>query len=185
MSSHPTPNVIATQLRQLARLLEDQGPRVIDLAAALATRGMPSAVGGSGSRSADTTTSVERAAGTHLDTDRNDHWDDIDLRLARLLRIIWRAALETDTTINRIAAHGNDLDPLPAGTGNCVCCGTFTRPDHRHPDRRLRSGFCPPCHQAWLRWRQTRTTDRNAFIHARRKALLAAAEERERKTLNA
>lgn len=185
MTNHPTPKVIATHLRTVANLLDDHGTLAIDLAAVLASRGLPSAVGGSGSRSADTTTSVERAAGTDQDTDRNTRWDDIDVRLARLLRLTWKVGLDVQTTIGDIVAHAQDLDEVPAGTGSCLCCSNICRPDHRHPERRLRSGFCPSCYKAWIRWRQHHHPDRSAFVFDRRAELLRRAQQRESRRLGA
>lgn len=183
--NHPTPKVIATHLRTVANLLEEHGTLAIDLADVLASRGLPSAVGGEGSRSSDTTSSTERAAGTagdpDQDTTRSTRWDDIDLRLARLLRLTWKLGLDLQTTIGGIVAHAQDLDQLPAGAGNCECCGNFIRPDHKNPDRRLRSGYCPACHRDWLRWRQHHHPDRAAFVRYRRAELLRRAQERERK----
>lgn len=187
MTNHPTPKVIATHLRTIANLLDDHGILAIDLAAALATRGLPSAVGGTGSRSADTTTSVERAAGADLeeDTTRSTHWDDIDVRLAKLLRLTWKVGLDVQTTIGDIVAHAQDLDDVPAGTGSCLCCTTICRPDHKNPGRRLRSGFCPSCYRAWIRWRAQHHPDRAAFVRDRRADLLRRAQDRERKRIGA
>lgn len=181
MTSHPTPRVIATHLRSIAKLLDDHGALAIDLADVLAARGLPAAVGGNGSRSADLTTSTERAAGADNDRDRDNRWDDIDIRLARLLRLTWKLGLDVEATIGDIVAHGDDMDILPAGTGYCVACDNFIRPDHKHPDQRIRSGFCPSCHRAWLRWRQHHHPDRAAFIRDRRVELLHRAQQREQK----
>lgn len=179
MANHPTPKVLAEHLRQVAKMLDEQGILAIDLASALAARGLPSNTLGDGSRSADDTSSTERAAGANQDGRRDDRWDDADLHLAKLLRLIWKVGLDVETQISRLIAHGSTIDQLPAGTGNCVCCGNFVRPTAKRPDHRLRSGFCPPCHRAWLRWRGRNHPDRVRFVNERRAELLAKATARD------
>lgn len=181
MTSHPTPSVLATHLRHVAKLLDEHGLLAIDLADVLAARGLPSAVGGNGSRSADPTTSTERAAGADNELERDTRWDDIDVRLARLLHLLWKVGLDIEGTIAGIVARADDIDELPAGSGHCIACGNFIRPDHKHPDRRIRSGYCPACHSAWIRWRQHHHPDRAAFVRDRRAELLVRAQARERK----
>lgn len=185
MTSHPTPGVIAAHLRNVANLLADHGRLAIDLADVLASRGLPANTLGDGSRTSADSTSTERAAGLAGDPDdnttRTTRWDDIDVRLARLLHLIWKVGLDVEGTIGDIVARADDLDALPAGSGHCVACGNFIRPDHKHPDRRIRSGYCPSCHSAWIRWRQRNHPDRAAFVRWRRADLLARAQERERK----
>ena len=192
MSNHPPPKELAKQLRALANMLDNNGGHALELADALAARGYPSATGGSGSRSASTTTSVERAAGFTNDEedDENDkrditrkptRWDHANADLDRILNLLARTAHKTEAYLDDLFAHASDEDWLPAGSGNCICCGNFTRPDFKHPERRLRSGYCPPCHFAWLRWRQHNYPDRAAYVRWRRADLLKRAEEREAK----
>lgn len=180
--STPAPTTIAARLRALANTLDDHGNHAQELADALASNGYPTATGGNGSRSADETTSVERAAGTNNDTTRKPtRWDHANTDLARLLDVTNRTARATNRYITDLLAHASDEDMLPAGTGFCLCCDNFIRPDHKHPERRLKAGYCPACHQAWLRWRQTHHPDRGQFVHDRRIELLRLADEREAK----
>lgn len=188
--SHPTPKDIARQLRAVANTLDNNGDHALELADALAARGYPSVTGGSGSRSAATSTSVERAAGAHSESEENDtkitsrkpsRWDTANTDLARTLTFLTSAARATERYIDDLFDHASDEDWLPAGSGNCICCGNFVRPDYKHLERRLRGGYCPACHQAWLRWRQHHYPDRSSFVHERRAELLKRAEEREAK----
>lgn len=189
--SHPAPKDIARQLHALANTLDNNGHHALELADALAARGYPTATGGNGSRSANRTTSVERAVGfTGDDNEDNDdtplsrkpdRWATANTDLDRILELLARAARSTEAFIDDLFDHASDEDWLPAGSGNCICCGNFIRPDHKHPNRRLVSGFCPACHQAWLRWRQHHYPDRAAYVRDRRAELLKRAEEREAK----
>lgn len=189
MSGHPGPKDIARQLRTLANTLDNNGHHALELADALAARGYPTATGGNGSRSASGSTSVERAAGTHSDNEDDDNraarhpdrWANANTDLASLLSLLTQSARATETYIDDLFDHASDEDWLPAGTGNCICCENFIRPDYKHPDRRLRAGYCPACHQAWLRWRQHHYPDRAAFVRDRRAELLRLADEREAK----
>lgn len=169
MIRHPKLSVIAKQLRHLADTLDDEGAKAITRAAVLAARGYPTSTGGTGvNGSRSTTSSVERAAGLP----GNNHgltpppYAGIDERLAKLLRVIWDAAIRTDNTIAEINHHASDDDKIPAGTGHCDACDQFCRPTARNPDFRLRSRLCPTHYHAWRRWRQTNpgcTTDQFAY----------------------
>ena len=65
---------------------------------------------GTGARTADPTSSTERAA---LDPDR---YATIDQDLARTLRHIWHTSLVARTLMAEVDAHAPDDDPVPAGT---------------------------------------------------------------------
>lgn len=188
MSGHTEPKDLAKQLHALANTLDTNGHHALELADALAARGYPTATGGTGSRSASTTTSVERTVGFSDDPNDNtpiarkpNRWDHANVELDRVLDQLAAATRAAERFIDDLFDHASDEDWLPAGSGNCICCGNFVRPDHKHPDRRLRSGYCPACHQAWLRWRQSHYPDRAAYVRDRRAELLDLAEKRERK----
>lgn len=152
---HPTPKVLAQQLRALAVLLENDGPQAIRVAPQLAARGWPGGTmgDGTGARTSDATSSVERAAGVTQDAKPADmkhgRHAGADARLARLLRLVWKTGLDIETLIVDLLAHGDDVDVIPAGTGECECCSRFVRPTADRPHDRLRSGLCDPCRKAW------------------------------------
>lgn len=189
MSTHPAPKELARQLRDLATLLDHNGHHALELADALAARGYPSATGGNGSRTSSNSTSVERAAGTHSDSEEDDNkptrrpgrWANANTDLAAILDHLTTATRLTDTYIADLFDHASDEDWLPAGTGNCACCGNFVRPDYKRPNNRIVSGYCPACHQAWIRWRRTHYPERAAYERSRRADLLKKAEQREAK----
>lgn len=135
----------------------------------LAARGYPSSTLGSGSRSSDTTSSTERAAG--VATGRLPRYVDLDVTLAARLRTLRYTADEVAALVRELRSHERaDLsdDPTPAGTGSCVACGEFVRPG-TDPDRRLRSGLGPACHSSYMRWQKTHPhSSRSDFIGWRR-----------------
>ena len=156
MIRHPAPSVLAKNLRQVADRLDDQGNRAIRQATVLAARGWPATTTGcDGSRSSDPTTSTERAA---LNP---GPYDDIDNRLARQLLLAWHVCLELHASIDMILAHANDDDPIPPGTGHCLRCERFCRPDDHKPHNRIVSAFCPACYHKW--WRLGKP-ERSTFI---------------------
>jgi hypothetical protein len=142
---NPTPTVLARNLRQLADQLDDQGPRAIRMAHLLEARGWPNSTNGNGSRSSDQTSSTERAA------INPGPFDDIAGRLTRQLNLLDSAARLTFATINTILTCAADDDPLPAGTGTCLRCDKFVRPDNKRPHNRIKAGLCPSCHLKWWR----------------------------------
>ena len=153
LPSHPSTRSIARTLRDVARLLDADGPKAETAARTLAARGFPTGTlgDGTGSRSTSSSTSTERAA--HVDDPqlRPGDYDGADQRLATLLRLAWQTCLTLQTTIPDLLAHAEDLDPVPVGTGFCECCGRFCRPSEDKPNERLRSGFCNACRMAWTR----------------------------------
>jgi len=147
MIRHPAPSVLAKNLRQVADRLDDQGNRAIRQAIVLAARGWPATTNGiDGGRTADPTSSTERAA---LNP---GPYDDIDNRLARQLQAAWHCCLELHASIDMILAHANDDDPIPPGTGICAVegCDHVCNP-RKKPDDRLRSGYCPKHYKRWVR----------------------------------
>ena|GEM_PF-3621290 len=153
MIHHPAPSVLAKNLRQLADRLDDIGTHkpaccrcIRCRAQTLAARGWPATTNGTdGGRSSDPTTSTERAA---LNP---GPYDDIDNRLAQQLQAAWHCCLELHASIDMILAHANDDDPVPAGTGRCLRCDKFVRPDGKHPHNRIQAGWCPACYRKWAR----------------------------------
>lgn len=165
---HPDARTIASHLRAAARLLEDSGTRARKNAAVLAARGWPAATLGDGLPRAGTPGKpTERAARVDADTQAAGHWDDVDIRYATLLRVMWRGAASIETMVTELLAHGSDVDELPAGHGECRCCGRFCQPSKDSNDR-LRAGYCNACRMAWERSGRPQRTD---FEHARRHRL--------------
>lgn len=157
---HPEPSVLADHLRRVADLIEGMGPRATAQAAMLSAVGWPpGTMGVDGSRSADQTSSTERAALTPHPFDR------VDVELSQQLRLMWLTGVQLQGTISRIMAHATTEDMVLAGTGECLVrgCGHFCNPRKKGEDR-LRAGFCPAHYRAWLR--QGRP-DRGRFINRR------------------
>jgi len=182
LPSHPRPKQLARYLREVAKLLESDGGRAVDLAALFSARGYPAGVAGDGTgvRSSDTTTSVERAAGVDQEVPRPGRFDGADRRLARTLRLLWKTGLDIEEQVAQLLAHGDDVDELPAGTGTCVCCDRFCRPGVTGNDPangttndRLRAGLCPACRSAWDR---VGKPEKGPWIIARRVSLREAME---------
>lgn len=157
MIHHPQPPIIARNLRQLADQLDDTGQRAIYQAAVLATRGWPhtTTLDNNSSRSSDSTSSTERSA---LEP---GPYDNIDNRLARQLRLMWAATMQLQATLITILSQASDDDPVPAGTGKCLRCNKFVRPDGKRPHNRIQAGWCPACYRRWIR---AGRPDRSAFI---------------------
>jgi hypothetical protein len=166
--NHPPLTQLAQHLRDLAKLLDTNAGHnrtsaqvgkcsCVECKAWLlgsGARGYPSSTlgDGTGTRTSDTTSSTERAAG--ILTDHPDPWAHIDMELRTRLHALWRSGLRVAATIDQIVAHAPDDDPLPAGTGPCTIrtCETVCRPDAKRPDNRLRAGLCPACRDAWTRY---------------------------------
>ena len=176
------PQDLVPQLRELADVLErcpahDRRQADVGLcrclrctAELLAARGFPSSTLGTGSRSSDTTSSTERAAGVLSDS-RHPHLPrhaDLDVTLAARLRALRYDAGEVAALVVELRSHDTTADPRPAGTGDCQGCGTFVLADPEK-GRRIRSGLGPACYAAWLRWQQAGKGDRSAFLTDRRR----------------
>lgn len=166
----PTPKVLAAHLRDVAKILDSDGLVAEHAAGRLAQRGFPTATlgDGTGSRSNSELTSVENAAATP------GKWADIDSRLAKLNRVLWKAGLDLQALVADLVAHADDSDRLPAGTGACEACNTFCRPTPEKPHNRLRSGLCDPCRKAWDK---DHRPERGAWLIARRQQIKAAVDE--------
>jgi hypothetical protein len=155
----------------LADKLDTNGGRAWEMVDLLASSGLAATAIGSGSRSSDQTSPTERAAldgaphdPTNGDQWRTNMWAEVDERMDLELRLLWRAGLTVEATIDRALAHGPTADPLPPGTGEC-CCGTLCAPGHRTPtfcaprqngpSDRLKSGLAPNCYRRFLRWQES------------------------------
>ena len=159
---HPPPKAITESTRDVSDTLRTHGGRAVELSHVLAARGYAaSTLGDGGSRGTDGTSSTERAA----TKDFHDRWKNADRALAQALAEFDRWAKHANHLILDLIHHAQDLDPIPAGTGECQACGRFCRPDATRPGNRLRSGFCPTDYRAMLR---SSTTDRGGWIRARR-----------------
>jgi hypothetical protein len=154
----PTPLVLARSLRQLADRLDDEGERAMRRAPILAARGWPVSVNGSeGGRSSDPTSSTERAA---LNP---GPFDGIDYRMRTQLSNLAVSVVLLHASLDTVLTHASDDDPVPVGTGRCLRCDRFCRPDARNPHNRIRAGFCPACDTGW---RRAGKPDRGTFIRS-------------------
>jgi hypothetical protein len=113
-----------------------------------------------GGRSSDRTSSTERAGTSgglfvDLDFDLASALDGLDQRLA-----------SAEGLVAKILRHASDVDVVPSGIGPCcvATCEHFCDPRKDSEDR-IRSGLCPACHQASLRFmRRTPHATRAAFL---------------------
>lgn len=158
---HPTPKVLARHLRDVADALETHGRAALDMAPLLAARGWPSGGAGGGKVSGGgatirvlneegdeelvSVTSTEAAAMAY------DRWRGADRELAGRLRALFTAAARAHQYVADLVVHADDVDPLPAGTGECQACTIFCRPTKTRPNFRLKGGLCPAHYQAWRR----------------------------------
>lgn len=180
LPSHRPTRDIARALRDAAKSLEDQGGKAVIAARTLAWRGWPTATmgDGTGSRTTSELTSVERAAHVDHDDLRPGDYDGADRDLATMLVLADQLATKLVATITDLLAHAQDLDPVPAGTGACECCGTFCRPKDGEDHNRLKTGFCPSCYKAWQRAKADAPptgVNKTDWIHGRRHQLFEGA----------
>jgi len=151
---HPAPAIIAGQLEALAKQLRVNGDQAKLWATVLAARGYPTATLGSGARSSDTTTTVERAVGLSGDTGAltppDGPWNGVDADLAWSMRLVWLTSTQLDVLMARLLAHASDDDPIPAGTGPCTFkgCEHFCNP-RKNPNDRIKRGYCPSHYWRW------------------------------------
>lgn len=146
---HPGTHSCAKSARDAAGRVDADGLRAIDMASALAARGYSaSTLGDGGSRGTDDTSSTERHASA---TGEATRWFGVDVRLAQALQDWHRASVAVSGLVDELLRHAMDVDPVPSGTGECMGCGRFCRPDRDKPGNRLRSGLCPTDYRAWLR----------------------------------
>lgn len=123
-------------LTDTERVIAAKGPTAVNLAPQLEARGWPSGTLGTGARSSDPTTSVERDTilrDEHPDTKR---WDGITALLDLQLRELEKAARLVQITIAQVTAHASDQDRPNRSV--CVACG-------KSVDGYLRRGLCNPC----------------------------------------
>lgn len=155
---HASPHAIAKSLRRLAASLEDHGLAAIDMVHNLSARGYPSStLGDGGSRGSSVDTSTDRAVlGWMTDEDEPAElptfaWAGADHRYASLLAQLQLLTGKVQSETDEILRQADDVDPTPPGTGECLACGRFVRPDKEKPGNRLRAGLCPTDYRAWLR----------------------------------
>lgn len=167
LPSHPDPNTIAKALEDAAKALRSAQFRAIDMASTLAAKGYSArTLGDGGSRGSDTTSSTERIAS------RKDRWDAVDHGYATLLRTVWLDALATTGQTHELIRHASDVDPTPAGQGECRACSRFVKRDPNRSSYRLISGLCPTCYQAWHRYTAADGPDQwSTWVAKRREAI--------------
>lgn len=162
LPKHPDPGTIADTLEAAAKALRSSGLRAIDLAALLAARGYSaSTLGDGGSRGTDATSSTERHGSRYIGgTDdegkpipipADSKWLNADRAYASNLRDAWRLGLSIKSTTDELLRHASDVDPTPAGTGECKGCARYCKPNGSKGDR-LRQGLCQSCYRAWRRY---------------------------------
>lgn len=101
---------------------------------------------GTGSRTADPTSSTERAA---LNPPR---YRDLLARWDAAVLALTSAAIDLNNLVALLNATAvDDSDPIAVGRGNCLRCEKFCIGDGGN--NRLRSGLCHPCHMGFRRWR--------------------------------
>lgn len=148
MPRHGEPSTIGDLLTRIATALQADGHRAEELVRLLSDRGWAAGtLGDGGARSTDDTSSVERTiiAG-------QGRWAGKDSRYHALLQTLERTAQAFEALHTDVLAHAGDEDPVPVGTGGCLCCSTMCRPTADRPGYRLRSGLCPACYRAWRRY---------------------------------
>ena len=170
---HPPPFVLIATLRETVDDLERHLPAAIRMTHLLAAQGWPTGtMGDGGARSTDSTSGPERAVlGDYIDRGAGG-----DVRLAQALQDMTKAVALVRKLVANAVHHARDLDPVPAGTGECQACGRFCRPDQARPGNRLRSGLCPtdyramnraapPSRQDWITARRQALTDPAGILH--------------------
>lgn len=141
---HPDPFTIAAALEEAAKALRAEGLRAIDMASVLAAKGYSATtLGDGGSRGTDDTSSTERLALRH------ERWTAADEVYAEALRAGWVSSQRITALTHELNRHALDVDPTPAGQGECRACARFVKRTKDRPSYRLRSGLCPSCFGAW------------------------------------
>lgn len=135
---------VATVLENVASDLRRFGASALDMAPALASVGYPSGGSGSPGKSADRTSSTERAATSSApfaDVDR-------DLLLAFEGVITHGVNLGELATRVMVRADARGLRKVPKGAGICPACDTYCGGG---PKDRLHGGMCNTDNMAWIR----------------------------------
>lgn len=187
---HPPPRELASQVRGFLRLLESDGLRALTAAEHFAARGWPTGtLGDGGSRGNAELTSVESAVIGRTPKAEDPHrsteippgpFDNADLKLAQLLRMLWQTTTSLQRHMVDLLAHAEDLDAIPVGRGECACCGKFCDPAKDSNDR-LRSNLCNACRMALTRAQreageQLTGVNRVDWAHTRRHQLFEGRE---------
>lgn len=147
LPSHPEPAVIADALEEAAKEIRSKMLRAKDMASVLAAKGYSAqTLGDGGSRGSDTTSSTERHSARH------ERWEAADYAYAQMLRTAWLSAHRATAQTRELLRHADDVDPTPAGQGECRACARFVRRDPNRSSDRIISGLCQTCYRAWHRY---------------------------------
>lgn len=178
MPHHGEPSDVAALLARVSARMIDDGYRPEALVTVLAARGYStSTMGDGGPRSTDSTTPVERAAGVAGDPkkptkDPLARWRGKDREFHQTVADLERLALRYESLHTDVMAHAGDDDPVPVGTGHCVCCAKLVRPTADKDWLRLKAGLCPACYKSWQRYQaEGGQLVRSDWLHERRKTL--------------
>lgn len=148
LPSHPEPAVIADALEEAAKEIRSKMLPAQGMASVLAAKGYSAqTLGDGGSRGSDTTSSTERLAA------RRERWEAADFAYAQMLRTAWLAAHRVTAQTRELLRHADDVDPTPAGQGECRACARFVRRNPNRSSDRIISGLCQTCYRAWHRYK--------------------------------
>lgn len=148
LPAHPDPNTIASALEEAAKAIRSHMLKAVDMASVLAAKGYSArTLGDGGSRGTDTTSSTERIASRP-----SNRWDAVDYAYASLLRAVWMDALSTSAQTDELLRHASDVDPVPAGQGECRACVRFVKRNPNRSSDRIVSGLCQTCYRSWRRY---------------------------------
>lgn len=152
LASHPPVNVLASDLRELADLLEREGDDAKGMASTLAARGWGSATMGDGRRGAAALTKPEAEASKSWPKKQGGtRWFGADVVYAQLLADVGRTVLRAHSYTDDLMAHASDDDRTVTGSGECRACAAFCDPSKK-PGNRLVKSMCPTCYRAWRRY---------------------------------
>lgn len=127
--------------------------------------------GGEGARSNGVSCPVEAVVV------RDEEWDAPDDQVLAAIEVVFSLLGFVDKAVQRLGrrknfafAVGDSARGRRTLVGSCEGCGTTVT---GAPDDRLRSGYCPPCYQAWLRYLKGNEQPDRADFERKRKLHVA------------